>query len=85
MSEKFKMKNVASKTDRASFTVWIKTAFSRMTTPCAAAVARTIAKNHHGKPAALCEGDPCSTISSAFECGRHSSIGREQDPRVVVP
>jgi Leu/Phe-tRNA-protein transferase len=37
MSEKFKMKNVASRTDRASFTVWIKTAFSRMTTQCAAA------------------------------------------------
>jgi hypothetical protein len=37
MSEKFKMKNVASRTDRASFTVWIKTAFSRIGTQCAAA------------------------------------------------
>ena len=40
MSEKFKMKNVASRTDHESFTVWIKTAFSRMTTQCAAARGR---------------------------------------------
>jgi hypothetical protein len=33
------MKDVASRTDRASFTEWIKTAFSRMVAQCIAAVA----------------------------------------------
>ena len=38
MREKFKMKNVASKTDRTSFTVWVTDGFPvRMTTQCAAA------------------------------------------------
>ena len=38
MREKFKMKNVTSKTDRVSFTVWVTDGFPvRMTTQCAAA------------------------------------------------
>jgi hypothetical protein len=38
MCEKFAMKNVASKTDRASFTVWVTVGFPvGMVTQCAAA------------------------------------------------
>ena len=42
MREKFEMKNVASKTDRALFTVWVKVGFPvGMITQCAAADARS--------------------------------------------
>ena len=42
MREKFAMKNVASKTDRVSFTVWVTVGFPvGMITQCAAADARS--------------------------------------------
>ncbi len=42
MREKFAMKNVASETDRALFTVWVKVGFPvGMITQCAAADARS--------------------------------------------
>jgi hypothetical protein len=55
MCEEFTVKNVAPRTDHSSFTVWIKTAFSRMAARCIAAFARWW-KNRNREPEALARG-----------------------------
>jgi hypothetical protein len=84
MREKFKMKNVASKTDRLSFTVWVKVGFPvGMITQCAAAREATglrLQATGTKKSSAVGGLASCSLKPQACSLpSRHSSIGREWD------
>jgi len=94
MREKFKMKNVASKTDRMSFTVWVKVGFPvGMITQCAVAREATddrlqgtghrLQVRREGPPQAdsrVLSPVPCHLWPVACSLPlRHSSIGREWD------
>ena len=84
MREKFKMKNVASRADRMSFTVWVKEGFPvGMTTQCAVAWKATDYRlQATGTKKRSAEGGRASCSLSPVACSlplRHSSIGREWD------